>query len=410
MKVISLKRFTLRSLPVRNLTGYSGRTAALVFFSALIMVAVFGGSLLINGVQNSLDITQGRLGADILVMPAEADTEFDAQTVLSQGEPGYFYMSSEIINDVSAIPGIELISPQLFLASSKSSCCSARLQIIAFDPATDFTIQPWLEDNLGSREIGYMELVVGSNVTVYADNLLTLYGCSCHVIGRFEPTGSTLDSAVYANYDTIRTLIQASCDKGLNRYQTFRADDVVSSIMIRVRDDYSIEQVADDIRNQVPGVSVSTSKRMMSGISERVRKISGALRGVMVMIWALCLCAAVLVFILMIRERGKELATLRSIGASRSILSGMIFNEAWIVSLSGSVLGLLLSILLLSSFRTLISQILETGFVLPGTVTIIEIALLALAIGLLAGILSGAIGVFQLNRMEISLLLKEEGD
>lgn len=67
---------TLKNLPWRNLKGYAGRTAALLLFSALMAIAVFGGTMMISGVRNGLNTVQSRLGADIMVTPESAKNEF----------------------------------------------------------------------------------------------------------------------------------------------------------------------------------------------------------------------------------------------------------------------------------------------------------------------------------------------
>ena len=201
---------TLKSLPWKNLKGYAGRTAALILFSALMAASVFGGTMVIGSVRGGLDTVKARLGADIMVTPESAKNEFDAQTVLLKAEPGYFYMDAGVLKEIAATEGVELASPQLFLASAKAGCCSARLQMIAFDPATDFTIRPWINDTSVSKEPGLMDVIIGSNVSwtsAATDNVIRFYDTECNVIGQFETTGSTLDSAVYMNFDTCKALV-----------------------------------------------------------------------------------------------------------------------------------------------------------------------------------------------------------
>ena len=67
-----------------------------------------------------------------MVTPESAKNEFDAQTVLLKTEPGYFYMDASVVDEIRSIEGVEAASPQLFLASAKAGCCSARLQMIAW--------------------------------------------------------------------------------------------------------------------------------------------------------------------------------------------------------------------------------------------------------------------------------------
>ena len=73
---------SLSRLPWMNLRGYPVRTGTLVFFSMLMTMTIFGGTLVVQGIEHGLRTTQSRLGADIMVTPDEGDTDFDAQTFL----------------------------------------------------------------------------------------------------------------------------------------------------------------------------------------------------------------------------------------------------------------------------------------------------------------------------------------
>jgi len=168
---------SLSRLPWMNLRGYPVRTGTLVFFSMLMTMTIFGGTLVVQGIEHGLRTTQSRLGADIMVTPDEADTDFDAQTFLVNAEPSYFYMDASTREAVAAVDGVEAASSQLFLASARASCCSGRYQVIAYDPATDFTIQPWMNDAVGQTQLGENEVIVGANVLANdPENLLAVDG------------------------------------------------------------------------------------------------------------------------------------------------------------------------------------------------------------------------------------------
>lgn len=85
---------SLSRLPWMNLRGYPVRTGTLILFSMLMTMTIFGGTLVVQGIEHGLRTTQSRLGADIMVTPDEADTDFDAQTFLVNAEPSYFYMDA----------------------------------------------------------------------------------------------------------------------------------------------------------------------------------------------------------------------------------------------------------------------------------------------------------------------------
>ena len=84
-------------------------------------LVVFSSALVVQGVRQNLETVRARLGADILVVPDDAGSEFDAQTALIQAEPGYFYMGADVLGRVAATPSVERASAQLFLASTRES-------------------------------------------------------------------------------------------------------------------------------------------------------------------------------------------------------------------------------------------------------------------------------------------------
>ena len=399
---------SLRNIPIKNLKSNPGKTTAILIFTALMAAAVFGGTLIVRGMQQGLANVRTRLGADILVTPADAKNEFDAQTFLIQAEPGYFYMDASVLNEVRAVEGVDKASPQLFLASATASCCSAKLQIIAFDPDTDFTIQPWIRETFGGAlKLGLLDVIVGANVTVYDDYILRLYNNDCRVIGQFAPTGSTLDNAVYTNFETIKVLIDSSFDTKLNKYQSFDTNDVISSVMISLKDGYDAENVAETIESTISGVSTATSKKMVSGIIESLNSISGTVRAFIVIFCLLGTLMTVLLFALMISERRKEFASLSIIGASKRILYRMVAEESAYVNLTGGLLGIILSAVLVLGFSNLIGQKLEIGFALPDAGQIIIFALFTLGLVMLAAILSALIAAKQVSSPDTGLILKE---
>ena len=102
-----------------------------------------------RGAETSLRLTIDRLGADIVVVPEGSEAKIES--ALLMGVPARFWMPEDNLNKIAAIPGVDVVSPQLYLATlTGASCCSVSdMFMIAYDPATDFTIQPWLKQNLG---------------------------------------------------------------------------------------------------------------------------------------------------------------------------------------------------------------------------------------------------------------------
>ena len=398
---------SLRRLPWMNLRGYPVRTGTLVLFSALMTMTIFGGTMLVQGIERGLATVQSRLGADIMVTPADAGNDFDAQSFLVHAEASYFYMPTSTSEAVAAVDGVQSSSPQLFLASARASCCSGRYQVIAFDPGSDFTVQPWIADSVGQAQLGHMDVIVGANVSVYDTDNFALFGQRLHVVGKFDPTGSTLDNAVYTNFDTAKILIDSSLRKGLNKYTSLDTDDIISSVMVKVAPGRDIDAVAADIERSVPGVSVTTSTRMVSGIAQSLDATSRTVVTLIALVWGVGLLMITLIFVMMIIERKREFASLIVAGAHRGLVSRIILAESLTVNAIGGVAGIVISGVLIASFSGLVRQTIGTGFLVPPISTMALLAVASLAAIAVVALVASWISVRSIRVMDAGSLLKE---
>ena len=398
---------SLARLPWMNLRGYPVRSGILAFFSMLMAMVMFGGTMIVCGIDRGLGTVESRLGADIMVTPADASSDFDAQAFLVGAEPSYFYMDEGVAGEVAGIDGVGAASPQLFLATARASCCSGRYQVIAFDPATDFTIQPWISDTSGASSLGDMEVVVGANVGVSDPENFSLFGHRLRVVAQFDQTGSTLDNAVYANFDTARILIDSSLKKGLNKYTSLDTDHIISSVMVRVEPGRDVNAVASDIAARVPGVSVATSTTLVSGISRSLDNTSRTVTTLIALVWGVGLVMMTLMFVMMVVERKREYGTLLVVGAHRRLVSRVIALEAVILNAAGGALGILISGVLIVSFSGLVQQTIGIGFLVPSLAVIAALVALVLASTGLVALVSSWIALRCLNMADASALLKE---
>jgi putative ABC transport system permease protein len=107
---------------------------------------------------------------------------------------------------------VELADPQLFLSTMRgASCCSVSdMFAIAYDPATDFTVKPWLKQNTaGELQLG--EAIGGHYVKIPEDreNIL-IYGYEIELMGNLERTGSNLDQSMFFTYETALEIARLS--------------------------------------------------------------------------------------------------------------------------------------------------------------------------------------------------------
>ncbi len=397
----------LKELAFRNLKAYKSRTISMFFFAFLMSLSLFAGTVVVQGIKSGLKTIESRLGADILVVPEEAKTDFDAQSVLINGNPGYFYMSADKYQEILKIPGIEKAAPQLFLASASAGCCSAPLQLIGFNPENDFTIQPWIKDTDKNLKLELFDIIVGSNIKIDEEGYIRLYGQKCRIRGQFAPTGSTLDNAVYMNYETVKKLTAFSLNRKLNKYDDFDIESVISSVLIKVKDGYDVEEVAGEIQKKIQGIQTATSKSMVSGIGRTLQSVSRTTNIFVLSFWGLSFFMILLIFLIMINERRKEFASLMVFGADRKIIRNLIIKEALSVNLGGALAAILLSLMILISFRTAISQAIGGGFIIP---QIYKMGILTAAVifsVLASSMISSFIAIKKIKGLDPSFTLRE---
>jgi len=395
------------SIASKNLKRKPGRTAALLLLSAFLCFAALGGSLFISGLKSGLNSLETRLGADIMVVPYEAASKSKLSDIVLQGNPGYFYMDRAVLDKLSSMEGIGAISPQFFLATASASCCSAAVQIIGFDPETDFTIQPWAKSTW-QGSLGYMEVLVGNELNAFPGDTLTFYGSDVTVAARLDRTGTYLDTAVYANQETIQTLIAEALEKKVYDFGDIDPYGVISCVMINVADGYVVEEVLNDINVHVRKVEAVQTSAFLSDISAKMTGIAGVITWLMAAIWILAILILVITFMMISNERKKEYAVLRALGASRKKLVGIIMKESLLVSCAGSVIGAVIAVCAALILRTTIEGSLGLPFLLPGVLSMAAICAASIAASILAGSISAAVSAFRISGIDTAYILRGE--
>ena len=201
---------SLISLVLRNIKGNALRSL-LAFLCVLGVSAFFMSTMVISrGTQDSLQKGLQRLGADILVVPYGAQT--DIETALLMGKPSHIWMPQSYLNTIAAMDGVAAVSPQIYLQSLyQASCCSvSETFLVVYDPATDFTVTPWLQKNLG-RELATGEVIGGAYIfSPDDDGTIKLYGTNLKLVGNLEPTGTGMDQTIFFTVATAQEIAKSS--------------------------------------------------------------------------------------------------------------------------------------------------------------------------------------------------------
>ncbi len=107
----SLFGLAYQNLQVKHLRFY------IILVSVSIVIgAFFASSILIMGINHTLDKGLSKLGADLLVIPKESLVNL--KSALLTGEPSAFYMDSAVLEKIRSLKGVKKASEQIFLTSA----------------------------------------------------------------------------------------------------------------------------------------------------------------------------------------------------------------------------------------------------------------------------------------------------
>jgi putative ABC transport system permease protein len=392
-----MKKLTIASIAVKNLSRKIIRTVMLLLAVTVVAGTTFSATLFIISMQNALKIGTYRLGADILAVPEKNAAE--ARSALLAGEPTSFYMSRAVLDKVKHIEGVKDATPQLFIKPSSFSCCyNVSVFLMAFDPATDFTVTPWLKRNL-KKPLSGNEVITGRNVPVIAGDTLPFFGTPFTVAGTMEPTGMKFfDQAVFMTMDAAYEMAANSKTKAMQPISISR--DEISTVLVKVQNDYTPERVGLKIEHDIEGVKAIVSDAVLNTVRKQLNGLMSGILLISAIVWILALLMMGFAFYMIVNERQREVGLLRSMGARKMHIFRLIVTEAVIISTAGGICGLIVGSAIMLSFKNLILQSLKLPYLLPSPGVLAELVASALLFSMLTGLLSSLMPAILASRME----------
>jgi len=345
----------LAKLALRNIAHKSVRSAVVVTCAALVSGLTLATEMLSTGMEKSLELVRDHLGADIMVIPAGNQTAVE-QALLMCG-PVEVWMPRQVVSQLQDLPGVEVATPQLFLSTMRgASCCSVSdMFMIAFDPATDFTVRPWLKQNL-ARELRLGEAIGGHYVKIPEDrkNIL-IYGYEIELVGNLERTGSNLDQSMFFTYETALEIAKLSPMQA-ERELVIKPDSI-SAAMVRLSDGASASQVADLIERTISGVVAIENANIFRRQRERLESLTESLATLNIIAWLAAISVVGLITSTALSARHHEIGILQAVGASRLKVILLVEVEGIMLALWGGTIGLALTAYTIFLFRNLIGSL-----------------------------------------------------
>lgn len=401
------KEITAEYIAISNLKKKPYRTAAMLAVIALSSAVLLGSLILSASLRGGISGIQSRLGADLMIIPEGSEQKMEG--ILLYGSPNYFYMDKSIEGLVRSVEGIETVSGQTYLASVSESCCDFPVQIIGFDPETDFIVKNWAKSRYSKLNSEEKVLFAGSNIDVQKKTV-RFYGQTHKVTAKLAKSGSGMDSAIYTDTATLKNIFLDARSKGFGFISGDDIDKKVSAIFVKLADGVKTDSAALRIQRalssqpdapvEASAIQIIQNEKMISNLMKKFSAILIFMNAISVLVLVITFATLAVVFSLMLNERLKEFAVLRVLGASHRTLVKIILSEAGLVGCAGAVTGIFFSLLIILPFNVLISEKLALPFAMSSTVQIIIFSVLVFVIILATSILSSVFSAVRISKFE----------
>ncbi|MDR1159476.1 MAG: ABC transporter permease [Syntrophomonadaceae bacterium] len=386
-----------------NLLHRRFRSLCLALLIMLTAFVIAGGTLFGSSLRNGVRSTADRLGADAMFLPPGAERELEG--ALLEGKPSTFYLPGDTVRQLSSAKNVKRSSPQLYISTFDSPHCGSLVQIIGYDPKTDFVVAPWLIESVpGGPKTG--EIVIGNAIQLEPGEEMLLFDMRYKVAGKLEKTGMGFDVSVFAGMETAYTLI--------DRYEKYLEaipmpdKDAASVVVVEIEKGVDHETFARDIRMEYRSVGVILPQAIIGNMMKHLNLTIAVLTGLLIVIWILSAFVLAIVFTVALHERKREFGVFRAFGATRGKLVSILMTESALLSAGGASIGILLLCITVLPFNAFIESSLGSEYLLPSAgVTALILGgcfLLCASVGPVAAVLSA----MRISYADTSLIMKED--
>lgn len=355
-------------------------------------------SISATGTQRSAELIRRLTGADITIYNA-------SRGVMQQGfvgrRMGGFFPTAmptnlidlSIVNTLSAIPEIEVISPLLSFRAYLNS--AAMVTVYGVDISTyrnvsnlDIVEGTFLQNSTAFQAVIGKSLSDDYNISV-GDAITLQVGNSTwdfKVVGIFQSGERFQEYTVYIPIE-----VAQSITNNLGK---------ASQIMIKLRDPRYLSDVIQAIQSSFPNLAVFSPLSIIQNVQQALNTVTMFFSSIGLVAVTAGAFGVANTMIMSVVERTREIGILRAIGASRSFILVLFLLESLLIGLLGGVIGVLIGIVLSYIIAPLASYNLRGGaipargafqqtFSVYPTITPMNIAiaiLLGIAVGVIAGI------------------------
>ena len=413
------EKLNIFNLARQNIKRRIFRNLMISITVGLAIGALFTASMLLRGVETGIQEGVSSMGADLLVMPQSVEINTralitgEADSMLMGGPQTGAFLDIELLEEVAKVDGVRRTTPQLYMATwdEGGTCCRFKdIQIVGFDPKTDFIIQRLVENKFEVKEpFAQNEIFLGYQLTPEMVDyevlrLWKVYGYNFKVIGRLKKTGTALDFSLFVPLSGIYVMTKTAAEnagpeqgKRLNKIK----EGMVSAFLIKV-DPLAVrpKEIGTDIKRAVPGMAVISTAEIVTRIE---RQLYGTVKGLIysgLIVWVMSILVVGAIFSVIVNERKREIGLLRAMGFRRSSIFKLIMYESTLVTGLGGFLGLLGGIGLMFYLGLFFQKTIKMPYLWPDNEFLAALIFICLIASLVSGIFGALYPAVRSSRME----------
>ncbi len=397
-----------------------------LFLGLAVMIAVgvgFSGAVLGWALREGVTTSFSRMGADLVIVPQGALVNITSTLLTVQ--PTDLDLDESFGETLRAVPGLAKVAPQRLVRAAVEG---RAINLIAYDPAQDFTVESWLPEGQKTSP-DPLGLLVGARGAEKLGDTLTICGRTLTVAGRLGQTGvGPVDESQFITFAGLDQLVAAARQMRLarpageagqgGRHEHHGAAECLPDLapgratayLIQLAPGASPEQARFAI-GQIPGVKIVAGNPVFTAARQSLGTLFWGVAAYAGLLVLALLFVVSLLFSAIVQERYREIGVLRAMGAGPGQIIGLTLMEAVLLTGMGSLLGVGFGFLLIFvSARSIGFYFVSLGvpFDGPPDAFIWAAAILSMSCGVLLGVIGALIAGRRALRLEPYRMIQME--
>jgi len=404
-----------------NIRNKPGRNLATVFCFAFIAANIFSGQFLMAGAAGGVDRGISRMGADHIVVPVQymatrGYSGAGSTAAIVNVDPSTFRINTGILDTIGNVTGVAEMSPQLYVSTLElPELSSSPVSIFGFDPQSDFTIQPWLQQPLDSP-LDPGEVIIGKEIDGDILSQISVKNHTYTIAGRLDTTQSTADHSVYLGMNDAYILAAAEGIVPRSDPQILQGD--INAVLVRDSSGENPDTVAARINkafsssNKGRNIAVINRHFTLAPVSRDIQDVPDILLIISAFVVIAALPLIALIAAMVAHERRREIGLLKAMGAQRKVIFFLVIAESLVLATIGGIAGVGVSLIAFSlmTMQGLLNSALQVSFRTPAPIDLGQMAGLALFAVIAIGSISSLWPAYRSSTMNPYDAIRSKGE